>query len=189
MPLSIRQKSNIRHFVYYLVNGTLDFELIQETFGRRYYEILQENPELFYKTACVFINQEYRLKPSWPNTKKSGKFICQIYTDTIDANEFNSWEMDFTTNSNGFSSGFKNFTTRFTTDTVVEGIQYKNYIRDGASFVEQCFAIWSNVVTLSNDNVTNQDHAVERVQQYIKSYYIDGYADDLDDWECELHFE
>jgi len=54
MKLSIRQKSNIRHFVYYLVNGTLDFELIQRTFGDSYYEKLQLNSDLFYKTTYLY---------------------------------------------------------------------------------------------------------------------------------------
>jgi len=37
--------------------------------------------------------------------------------------------------------------------------------------------------------VTNNEHAIERVEQYIKFYYVPGYTDNLEEWECELHME
>ncbi len=189
MTLSIRQKSNIRHFAYYLVNGTLDFELIQRTFPGGYYDTLQSNPELFYKTTCVFINQEMKLSPSWPDTKKLGKFFCQLYLNNFDTSDFEDWETDFKTEKPDFSSDFKNFAKWFINAQTVTGITYSDYIGDGASFVEQCFAIWANVVVIDNNKVTNSKHAIERVEQYIKSYYVQGFTNNLEDWECELHRE
>lgn len=189
MTLSVRQKSNIRHFVYYLVNGTLDFELIEKTFGPGYYDKLKSNTDLFYRTTCVYINQEIKLNPSWPDTKKLGMFICQLYNDSIDKNEFVDWETNFETQQNDFSTDFKNFTKWFISSTTVPNVTYIDYIGDGASFVEQCFAIWANVVKIENNRVTNNGHAIERVEQYMKSYYTPGYTDNLEEWECELHME
>ena len=190
MTLSIRQKSNIRHFVYYLVNGTLDFELIQKTFGDGYNDKLKSNAELFYKVACVYINQEIKLSPTWPDTKRLGKFICQLYADNIDTDDFNEdWEKDFGTEKPNFSSDFKKFTKWFIESNTVPSVTYIDYIGDGASFVEQCFAIWANVVKIENNQVINNEYAIERVEQYIKSYYITDYIDNLEDWECELHME
>lgn len=189
MTLTLRQKSNIRHFVYYLTNGTLNPELIQEVFGDDYHLALQAKPELFYKTACVYINQEIASTPKWPDTKRLGKFICQLYLDNIDSNDFDDWETNFATEKPDFSSDFKKFTRWFINAKTIPGISFKNYIGDGATFVEQCFAIWANVVILDENKVNNYDHAIARVEQYIKSYYIEDYVHDLEEWECELHFE
>lgn len=189
MTLSVRQKSNIRHFVYYLVNGTLDFELIQKTFGESYYDNLKSNPDFFYKTACVYINQEIKLNPTWPDTKKLGKFICELFESSVDTADFADWETNFDTQQNDFSTDFKNFTKWFVGSSTVSNVTYSDYIGDGASFVEQCFAIRANVVKIENNRVKNNDHAIERVEQYIKSYYVSGYTDNLEEWECELHME
>ena len=56
-------------------------------------------------------------------------------------------------------------------------------------FVEQCFAVWTNVVEFKDNKVDNSDHPRERVSQYIKSYYLAGFIDNLEEWECELHME
>jgi hypothetical protein len=189
MTLSVRQKSNIRHFIYYLVNGTLDFELIQKTFDESYYNKLKLNPYLFYKTSCVYINQEIKLNPTWPDTQKLGKFICELYKSSINKIDFEDWETNFDIYQNDFSTDFKNFTKWFIGSKIVSNVTYSDYIGDGASFVEQCFAIWANVVKIENNRVTNNEHAIERVEQYIKSYYVPGYTDNLEEWECELHME
>jgi len=189
MKLSVRQKTNIRHFVYYLVNGTLDFELIEKTFGDNYHDNLKSSPELFYNTACVYINQEIKLSPNWPDTKKLGEFICQLHKDKLETNYFEKWETVFDAEKPDYSSDFKNFTKWFIDSKTVSGIEYGDYVGNGASFVEQCFAIWSNVVILDNNQVINTNHAIERVEQYIKSYFIQGYIDNLEQWECELHMQ
>ena len=187
MPLTVKQKSNIRHFAYYLVNGTLDFELIQKTFGNSYHSCLKSNTNLFYKTGCVFINQELWLNPDWLDAKKLGKFICQLYTNTISTDDFKDWETDCTTDKPNYSSDFKKFMQWFIRFQVASGITFDSYIDDGATFVEQCFAIWANVVQVENSAIINHKHAIDRVEQYIKSYYIDGFTDNLEDWECELY--
>ena len=77
MQLSVRQRSNIRHFIYYLVNGTLDFELLNNTPGTGYHEYLKQNPEVFFTVCCVFINQECKNAPAWPEVKRLGRFVYQ----------------------------------------------------------------------------------------------------------------
>jgi hypothetical protein len=189
--LSTRQKSNIRHFIFYLVNSTLNFELIQTTFGNNnhtnYYQtVLKSDPDFFYQTACVFINQETTLHPDWPYTEKLGRFICHLHDKRIDISDFEPWELNFTTDGSDFSSDFKQFTKWFIQANVVNGASFSNYIDDGASFAEQCFAIWTNVVTLDAGRVTNFEHAIKRVEEYIKFYYNPEYGFNLEEWECEL---
>ncbi|MBF9237213.1 hypothetical protein I2I05_07370 [Hymenobacter sp. BT683] len=190
MPvLSIRQKSSVRHFIYYLVNGTLDFDLVEQTFDGQYHEVLKNEPELFYKTACVFINQETAQNLDWPNVKKLGKFICSLYKQDKELSTFESWETNYVATVPGYSSDFKLFTEWLIKTEVVKGISYKHYISEGASFAEQCFAIWTNVVEFNDNKVSNSEFARERVIRYIKSYYLEGFIDDLEDWEFELHME
>jgi hypothetical protein len=187
MRLSTTQKTNIRHFIYYLVNGTLNFEQIELTFEGKYFEVLKKNPDYFYKTACVFINQEVKLNPSWPDTQKLGQFISHLYNNDLKTEQFEEWELDFTYNKLDFSSDFKRFTKWFIEKMVTEDHSYHNYIANGASHVEQCFAIWANVVVVNNNQVTNFYYAIGRVEQYIHSYYIKDFKSDLEEWECELH--
>jgi hypothetical protein len=187
MTLSVIKKSNIRHFIYYLVNGTLNFELIQHTFNDSYHQILKDNPDFFYKTCCVFINQETTSNPSWPDTKKLGRFMCHLHSPTVDIYDLEDWEQDFTCSESDLSSDFKRFTKWYQETETVDNIFYDDYISEGASFVEQCFAIWTNVIELGGNKVINFEHSTERVEQYIKSYYMDGFIDNLQEWECELH--
>src|SRR6185503_17782929 len=96
MMLSIRQKANIRLFIFYLVNGTLNFELIQTIFGNNYHALLESKPDYFYQTACVYINQEIALQPDFPDTKKLGRFICHLHDKQISISDFEPWELNFT---------------------------------------------------------------------------------------------
>jgi len=189
MTLSVEQKTNIRLFVFYLVNGTLDVELIEESFGVSYHDVLKLNPDLFYKTACVYINQEIKLFPNNTDTERLGKFICELYKSSNHKTDFADWETNFDTQQNDFSTDFKNFTKWFISAKTVLGVTYSDYIDNGASFVEQCFAIWANVVKIENNRVINNDHAIERVEQYIKLYFVPGYIDNLEEWERELYME
>jgi len=186
--LSTKQKSNIRFFIYYLVNGSLNYERIESTFKGKYFEVLKAHPDYFYKTASVFINQEVHVSSVWPNTDKLGQFICNLYKNELNATQFEAWELDFTFNMPGLSSDFKRFTQWFI-EKITNGHSYYDYITNGASHVEQCFAIWANVVVINNGRVINFDDAIERVDQYLKSYYIKDFKSNLKDWECELHFE
>ncbi|WP_051718351.1 hypothetical protein [Hymenobacter sp. IS2118] len=171
------------------MNGTLDFELIEQKFDGQYYEVLKIEPELFYKTACVFINQETAQNFDWPNVKRLGKFICSLYKHDKALSTFESWETNYVATYPGYFSDFKLFTEWFIKTEVVEGISYEHYISDGASFIEQCFAIWTNVVEFKDNKVSNSEFARERVIQYIKSYYVEEFIDDLEDWELELHMK
>lgn len=191
MNLTIRQRSNIRHFIFYLVNGTLDFELLNNCLSGNYNDHLKTHPELFYKTCCLFINQEIRLSPSWPQVNRLAEFICKEIEPEKqkDVTEFESWELDFQIRSSDLSGSFKAFSKWFIESRVVERASYTNYIEDGASFVEQCFAIWANVIELEEGQAINFEHALGRVTEYIRSYYDPSYKDSLEDWECELYME
>lgn len=87
------------------------------------------------------------------------------------------------------SGCFKAFSKWFIENGIVEGVRYSNYIEEGASFVEQCFAIWANVIDIEDGWVTNREHAKGRVAEYIKSYFDPSYMDDLQEWEVELFVE
>jgi hypothetical protein len=191
MNLTIRQRSNIRHFIYYLVNGTLNFELLQNHLSVPYYNYLKTHPELFYKTCCVFINQQITLNPSWPQVKRLAEFICKEIdpTKNKEFEEFKGWELNFEIGALDIAGSFKSFTKWFIGSTVVNEVSYSNYIEDGATFVEQCFAIWANVIKFEEERAVNYDYVLTRVEEYIKFNY--GAIDEttLEDWEWELHME
>ena len=191
MKLSIRQKSNIRHFIYYLVNGTLDFDLLNVRLQKAYHEVLKSDSDLFYKACCVFINQETKYNSDWPDVKRIAQFIYKELdpNSSDDLVTLEPWETQFEILKISLSDDFKSFTRWFIENSVVDKIGYKDYIEDGASFVEQCFAIWANVIECKDGVPINSNRAKERVEEYIKSYYIPGYKDNLESWECELHME
>ena len=54
MKLTQDQKSNIRHFIYYLVNGTLDYKLLNTALAGKYFTILRGRPDIFLN-AVVFL--------------------------------------------------------------------------------------------------------------------------------------
>jgi hypothetical protein len=174
-----------------LVNGTLDFELLNNRLSVNYHDHLKAHPELFYKTCCLFINHEEKLNPSWPQVNRLAEFNCKEIEPEKhkDVKEFESWELDFQIRSSDLSGSFKAFSKWFIESVLVEGVSYTNYIEDGASFVEQCFAIWANVIEFEEGQAVNFEHAVSRVTEYIKSYYDPSYKDSLEDWECELYMQ
>jgi hypothetical protein len=185
MYLSIRQKSNIRHFIYYLVNGTLNFDVLHNKLKGEYHEILKNDPGLFYKACCVFINQECRLNEDWPQTGRIAGFIY----DTIKGTEefsFEAWETDLEIRDNDLNGAFKLFTKWFMHFESQGGGNYSAYIGELATFVETCFSIWSNVVTFNDGKITNADLANARVGSYINSYFT-GTPYDIEDWEWELY--
>ncbi|RYE54338.1 MAG: hypothetical protein EOP48_12540 [Sphingobacteriales bacterium] len=191
MNLTIGQRSNIRHFIYYLVNGTLDFDRLNNHLSVNYHDYLKTHPELFYKTSCVFINQEVKLNPSWPEVNRLAEFICKEIAPEKHkgVKEFESWELDFQIRSSDLSGSFKAFSKLFIESAVIEGMGYTNYIEDGASFVEQCFAIWANVIEFEDGQAKNFEHATSRVTEYKKSYYDTSFKHSLEDWEFELYME
>lgn len=191
MNLSIRQRSNIRHFIYYLVNGTLDYDLLNNFFNDHYHDYLRSHPDLFYKTSCVFINQEVRNNPFWPEVSRLAEFICKAADPKKgkDLPNFESWELNFQIDVLDLAGSFKAFTKWYIESEVVEGFSYIDYVENGASFVEQCFAIWANVIAFKEEQAVNFDLAISRVIEYIKSYFDPNYKGNLELWELELHME
>lgn len=186
MNLTERQRSNIRHFIYYLVKGTLDFPLRERIFEDKYPNFLATNPDCFYAAACVFINQEIALRPGWPDVGKLARFVAHQYDESVDADDFEVWELDLTSDDNGLASAFKRFTAWFISTSVVPGFSYEDYILKGASFAERCFAIWANAAAFDENGITNETYATGRVAEFIRSYAVPGYRSDLEDWEQQM---
>ena len=190
MNLTLKQKSNIRRFIYYLVNGSLDFESLHNPLSANYHDYLKSHPELFYKTCCVFINQEAKLDPSWPEVKRLAEFICEEVEPHRNQNtkKFERWELDFEIRSMDLPGSFKSFTQWFIVSTVVEGIGYTNYINEGASFVERCFAVWADAIEFEDNRAVTYKHSISRVTEYINWYYDPTDEDDGEerDWPLPL---
>jgi len=185
MHLSIRQRINIRFFSYYLVNGTLNFKLLHEELNGEYHDILMARPDIFYKVCCVFINRECFLKQDWPDNERLGSFIYSEITGNKTF-EFESWETVYEINDKGLNGAFKDFTQWFINHKAPGGEDYAQFIESLATFVEQSFVIWANVVEFENDVIINHEYVKSRVAKYIDGY-ITGNRDDLEDWECEFH--
>jgi len=185
--LSNQQKTNIRHFIYYLVNGTLDFSLINDRIKDPYYEVLGSNPSLFFKVCCVFINQEVAIKNDWPQVNRLAEFLCKELdpVHNSDLIDLESWELDFQIKSDDLSGEFKSFTKWFIETEIVNEVGFKDYIEEGPSLVEQCYAIWSNVIIFEEGRCSNADYTRSRVSIYIRGYYL-GHEDGLEEWECNL---
>jgi hypothetical protein len=193
MKLSIRQRSNIRFFAFYLVNGTLDYSLLNEQLGMNFHEYLKSHPDLFFKTCSVFINQEMKLSPDWPFVRRLADYGCKCVASGKfeDFEDFETWETDHSMDGHSISCCFKRFSLWFT-ELVIDGkFEFRDFIDSGATFVEQCFAIWGNVVDVENGVVVNYDYCLNRVLIYMNSYFskdADGRLNDLEEWEWELHF-
>ena len=187
MNLSAKQKTNIRHFIYYLVNGTLDFELLNSRIQGLYYEKIKQEPSLFFKACCVFINQAVTIDSDWPQVKRIAQYLCKEIDpiNNSDLNDLELWELDYQITTNDLSGEFKSFTKWFIETAIVKGVSFINYMDDGATFVEQCYAIWSNVIMFDKGICTNSDYTRSRVSEYICAYYL-GHQSSLENWECEL---
>ena len=184
MHLSVEQKSDIRHFIYYLVNGTLNFDFLHNKLNDEYHEILETSPDVFYKACCVYINQHCVNK-----TLHDGARLGGFVFDTIKGTQqfaFETWETDFEVRGNELNGAFKSFTLWFTQFVTPSGETYYDYIASMATFVEQCFAIWANVIVFEEGEVNNADYAIARVSSYINSYFTNTEYD-IQDWEWELY--
>lgn len=189
--LSIRQRSNIRLFAYYLVNGTLDFDLLNNQLSVEYHGYLKTHPELFFKACFAFINLECKYAPNWPHMDHLGGLISQW----IEPERFSKYnepiETDCRANPKGLKEAFLAFSHRFSIgqadEPFIAGINYADFISDGATNVETCFAIWANVIEFENGVAVNQEYAISRVLEYLKMYYGNGYQAQLEDWEWELY--
>jgi hypothetical protein len=191
--LSIRQRSNIRFFVYYLVNGTLNFDLLHQYSSVVYHDYLKAHPELFYQACVAFINLECKDAPNWPDVTRLGSLIAEwIKTGFSKAFEVTEQEDSCKADSIGFKKAFLSFSNQFATgqgsNPFIGGVGYSDFINDGATNVETCFAIWANVIEFENGEAVNQEHAISRVNEYLKMYYGNDYQAQLEEWEWELHF-
>ncbi len=189
MNLHIPRRTNIRHFAYYLVNGTLDFEALNSMFEDRYQATLIANPQVFEKICQIFMLQEVRDEPSWPQVKILAQHLiseingqCSITNGEI-ADAVNALDAG----KQVIFTEFQTFVHWLVSSPIVSGIGYKNYLADGATFVEQCFAIWSNVIEFDTVSCKNRDETLNKVSEWIKFYY--GQLNDLtlSESEMELH--
>ncbi|MGK5010137.1 DUF7677 family protein [Janthinobacterium sp. MDB2-8] len=92
-----------------------------------------------------------------------------------------------------FSGALRTFSFWIANRTVglplLEGIDYRSAILESPSLMEQAYAIFANVIELSDDGVpTNAGYAEERAAQYIRSYCDSTYVVDppFEYWEQEL---
>ena len=95
--------------------------------------------------------------------------------------------------SSGFSGALRTFSFWIANGTVglpvLEGIDYRPELFASPSVMEQAYAIFANVVELSDDGtLTNEKHAEHRAAQYIRSYCDSTYVVDppFENWEVEL---
>jgi hypothetical protein len=186
MRLDNKAKADIRFFTYYLVNGTLHFDLLNNQLHINHIEYLEQNSKLFFESYCVFINHRLRTPDINPMNKRVAEYICK----TIDPDNFRhldnfeNWEIDFAFEGNDFPNCFKDFAYRISFDkipllTATENL-FKNSISYGATFWETVFVIWANNLEIENNKVINQEFAIERATQW----YLD--CEKVEDWEIEL---
>lgn len=95
--------------------------------------------------------------------------------------------------SPGFSGALRTFSFWIANGTVglplLEGIDYRPELFASPSVMEQAYAIFANVIELSdNGKPTNEKHAEHRAAQYIRSYCDSTYVVDppFGNWEVEL---
>ena len=186
MRLDIKSKADVRFFTYYLVNGTLDFDLIHEELEEFHIDYLENNPKLFFESFCIFSNHKYRTPDINPMNSRVAQYICK----TIDPEKFKrfdnfeSWELDFDFNGNDFFNCLKEFAFKISFDKIDILIEtenlFKEHISYGATFWETVFVIWANNLEIENGVITNQQYAISRAAQYFINY------DEIEEWEYEL---
>lgn len=185
MRLDIKSKADVRFFIYYLLNGTLDFDLLSNQLSTSYIDYFEHHPELFFETCCIFINHKKRTPDINPMNRRAAEYICK----TIEPNNFQEfaifepWELDFTHSGTDFFNCFKDFAFKVAFDKI-ERLQtipyYKHLFSYGATFSETVFVIWANNLEFENETITNQQFAVDRAAQW----FIDNEA--VEEWEFEL---
>ncbi|MBE9585044.1 hypothetical protein IM792_11340 [Mucilaginibacter sp. JRF] len=187
------QRSKIRHFAYYLVNGTLNFDILNNQLTTDYHTFLATNPQVFFRACCAYINHELRFNADWPDVKRLGGMIAQWiepekFAELVNIEE---WELDVNIDQAGFKGAFQSFahwiSIEHSRNPFVENAYYSDLITDGATNVETCFAIWANVIEFKDGSAINYEYSLTRVQEYLKMYYGQGYEPQLEDWEWELH--
>jgi len=96
--------------------------------------------------------------------------------------------------SSEFSGALRTFSFWIANGTVglplLEGIDYRPELFASPSVMEQAYAIFANVIELSDDGTpTNEKHAERRAAQYIRRYCDPMYVVDppFETWEVELY--
>jgi hypothetical protein len=96
--------------------------------------------------------------------------------------------------SSEFSGALRTFSFWIANGTVglplLEGIDYRPELFASPSLMEQAYAIFANVIVLSDDGTpTNEKHAEHRAAQYIRRYCDPTYVVDppFETWEVELY--
>ena len=184
--LDIKSKADIRFFTYYLVNGTLDYDLLNIKLKTNHIEFLENNPRLFFESYCVFANHKRKTPEIDPMNRRVAEYICKsIEPENFQQfDNFENWELEFNFNGNDFSNCLKSFAYKITFDKIdklkITENLFKHCITYGATFWETVFVIWANNLEFENDKIINQDYAIERVTQW----YIDN--EKIEEWEIEL---
>ena len=184
--LDIKSKADIRFFTYYLVNGTLDYDLLNKQLKTNHIEFLENNPRLFFESFCVFANHRRKTLNINPMNRRVAEYICKsIEPENFKQfDNFQNWELDFDFDGNDFTSCLKNFAYKITFDKIdklksTENL-FKYCISYGATFWETVFVIWTNNLEFENHKIINQDYAIDRAAQW----YIDN--EKVEEWEIEL---
>lgn len=195
MRLDNDVKAEIRFFIYYLINGTLDFDLLNNKLKTNYRQYLAKHADLFFLTCCVFINNQSKNGSDKGIDKRCAEFICQyIEPDRFNSiEEFQGWESDAKMEGLSLANSFKDFAFRIAHEKLDTKLFTSPYysdfiIRCGPSFVEQGFTIWANNIEIENDVVINQEYAIARATQYFKTWFDQSYSPipDFEEWELEL---
>jgi hypothetical protein len=73
---------------------------------------------------------------------------------------------------------------------MLKGINYIELYGEEPSAIEQCYAIYSNVIEMDeNGDVLNEIYAEKRATDYIRQYYDSSFlvVPPYEDWEIILH--
>jgi len=184
--LDIKSKADIRFFTYYFINGTLDFDLLNNQLNTYHIDFIRENPNLFFEAFCVFANHKKRLQNLDPMNKRVAQYLCK----TIDIenfrhfDNFEKWELNFDFDGEDFTNCLKDFAYRIAFDKIDKLSSTNNLFNEcityGATFWETVFVIWANNLQFLEDKVTNQEYAIDRATQW----FLDN--EKVEEWEIEL---
>lgn len=187
MKLKEKDKEEIRLFIYYLINGTLDFDLLNNQLGTStYIDYFETHPEIFFQSCCVFINQKENTNTVNPMNRRVSEYICKTIEPGKfkDLKEFDVNEQDFNYGGNNFADCFKELAHKIAFDEFDalkdQGGQYKFLFANGASFSETLILIWANNIDLNNNNVVNQQYAISRMELWFHN------KEQLEDWEIQI---
>lgn len=186
IALDIKSKADIRLFTYYFINGTLDFDLLNNQLKTNHIDYIKENPILFFEAYCVFANHKNRTPDLNPMNRRVAEYLCK----TIDIDHFRhfdnfeEWELSFDIEGNSFASCLKDFAYRIAFDKIGSlsstNNRFKDCITYGATFWETVFVIWANNLQIENTKVINQAYSIGRACQWFEN------PKKIEAWEMKL---